>query len=257
MAKLNRITNVKDMPYTVPNVDKYSNEYSWFNGNIDFSDIKEGNYSLYVRARSGEYEATEILSNMLSIDIASKFTKENRGYQFKTNYYLKTVPIELFIRDNGLISDKNTPTKDNMFNQYENIELKDGKLDITGSSFNVGGDYSVKSDIKRSIIFENVKTYERHEFELGYIDNGPYPITLIVPDKKDKTRAWFSNSIDLKELEKGTYAIYIKTESNVSDYGELNDIFERKISTTTKIDDKNYSIKINKNQRFRLELVVS
>lgn len=255
--RLTRLTDVDKMPYSIPSIDKYSNEYSWFNGNVDLSDIPEGNYSLYVRARSGQYESKEILSNMLSVNIASKFTdSNNRGYQFKTNYYLKTVPIELFIRDEGLISSKNTPTSDNMFNQYQDIELKDGKLNISGSSFNVGGNYSKDTEVSRKIIFENTKTYERFEYDLGYVDDGEYAITLVVPDNLDKTRAWFRNVIDLSELEKGTYAIYIKTESNVSDYGELNDIFLREISSTTTSGDKKYSIKVNKNQRFRLELEV-
>ena len=249
---LDRIVDSSKFPYQIPSVDKYNKEYSWFTGNLDFSDIPQGNYSLYVRARSGQYEAIEILSNMLSVDIASKFTKDKRGYQFRTNYYLKTIPIELFIRDDGLISGKNTPTKDNMFNQYEKIDIVDGKLNITGSSFNVNGIYSIKKNITRSIIFEDVKTYKRYEYDLGYIDDGPYNITLVVPDNYSKTRAWFSNSIDLSELEKGTYAIYIKTNTNVKDYGELNDIFMRDI----KLTDNNYSLRVNKNQRFRLELEV-
>ena len=253
---LDRILDTSKMPYTVPSVDKYTNEYSWFSSKLDLSDIKEGNYALYVRARTGEYEAVEVLSNILSTDIARKFTKDKRGYQFKTNYYLKAIPVELFIRDNGLINDNNTPTRDNMFNQYESIELKNGKLNILGSSFNVGGDYSKTKDIKRTIIFENITTFERYEYNIGYIDNGPYKITLIVPDNKDKTRAWFNSAIDLKDIEKGTYAIYVKTESNVIDYGELNDIFNREITSTTSINDKNYSIKVNQNQRFRLELEV-
>ena len=254
--KLDRILDDDKIPYQIPSVDKYSNEYSWFNGVIDFSDVEEGNYSLYVRARSAEYEAIEVLSNMLSIDIATKFNKENRGYQFRTNYYLKTIPVELFIRNNGLISDKLTPTKDNMINQYENISLEDNSLVISGSSFNVGGDYSVKTDVKREIIFENIKTFERKEFDLGYIDNGTYKITLVVPDNLDKTRAWFNNKIDISSLEKGTYAIYIKTQSNIEDYGELNDIFLRELNTTMNVEDKKYSLKINKEQRFRLELIV-
>lgn len=255
--RLTRITDLNKMPYSIPSVDKYSNEYSWFNGSVDLSDVPEGNYSLYVRARSGQFEAKEILSNMLSINIASKFTdSNNRGYQFRTNYYLKTVPIELFIRDDGLISDKNTPTNDNMFNQYQDIELKDGKLNISGSSFNVGGNYSKETNVSRKIIFENIKTYERFEYDLGYIDNGEYAITLVVPDNLDKTRAWFKNSIDLSGLDVGTYAIYIYTQSNVSDYGELNDVFLRDINSNMTINGKKYSIKVNKDQRFRLELEV-
>lgn len=255
--RLDRITNLEDMPYSIPSIDKYSNEYSWFNGNVDLSDVKEGNYSLYVRARSGQYESVEILSNMLSRNIVSKFIdSNNRGYQFKINHYLKTVPIELFIRDEGLISSENTPTSDNMFNQYQDIELKDGKLNISGSSFNVGGDYSKNVEVDRKIIFENIKTFERFEYDLGYIDDGDYKITLIVPDNLDKTRAWFKNSIDLSLLEKGTYAIYIKTTSNISDAGELNDIFLRDITSATTSGEKKYSIRVNKDQRFRLELEV-
>ena len=75
-----------------------------------------------------------------------------------------------------------------MFNQYQNIELKDGKLNISGSSFNVGGNYSKDTNVERKIIFENTKTFERFEFDLGYIDDGEYPITLVVPDNLDKTR---------------------------------------------------------------------
>lgn len=253
---LTRLIDENKFPYTIPSIDNYTNEYSWFSGNVDLSDIKEGDYTLYVRARSTQYEAKEILSNMLSIDIASKFTNNNRGYQFRTNHYLKTVPIELFIRDDGLISNENTPTLDNMFNQYQDIELKEGKLYITGSSFNVGGNYSKDTSVERTIVFENTTTFERIEYDLGYIDNGEYPITLIVPDNLDKTRAWFKNTIDLSELQVGTYAIYIHTKSNVDDAFELNDIFLRDINSTTTINDKTYSININKDSRFRLELIV-
>lgn len=254
---LNRITDMSDIRFVVTNDDNYDYTYSWFNGTLDLSEIPEGNYTLYIRARSKEYESKEILSNVLLKDIVSKFTDDKgRGYQFRTNYYLKTIPIELFIRDDGLISDKNTPTIDNMFNQYRNIELKDGNLNISGTSFNIGGDYSTSKEISRKIIFENIETFERFEYDLGYIDTREYEITLVVPDNLSKTRAWFNNSINISELEKGTYAIYIKTVSNIEDYDELTDIFGRSIDTTMSINDKNYSFKINDNQRFRIELYV-
>lgn len=256
VKSLDRIMDSSKMPYTIPNMDSYSNEYSWFNGNVNLSDVAEGDYSLYVRARSGQYEAVEILSNMLSSKITGKFTNNNKGYQFRTNYYLKTVPVELFIRNNGLISDKNTPTIDNMFNQYQDISLTEGKLNIKGTSFNVGGNYSTSTNVERKIIFENINTFERFEYNLGYIDNGDYEVKLIVPDNMDKTRAWFNNSIDISNLEKGTYAIYIRSITNVDDYGELNDIFNSKIDSTMVVGDKTYSISVNQNKRFRLELSV-
>ena len=254
---LNRITNVDDMPYTIPEIDGYDYTHSWFNGNIDLSSVNEGNYTIYIRARSGNYESKEILSNKLSKKILSKFTDSSgKGYQFRTNYYLKSVPVELFIRNNGLISSDATPTMDNMINQYQNIELTNGKLQITGTSFNVGGDYSTSKDITRKIIFENTTTFERFEYDLGYIDNGEYEITLLAPDNLSKTRAWYSKSIDLSELTKGTYAIYVKTLANVVDAGELTDIFNRNIDTATSVNNNNISLRVNTNQRYRLELIV-
>ena len=253
---LERITDLSNINYKVPDKD-YDYTYSWFTGIVDLKDIDEGNYNLFIRARSGEYESKEVLSDLFSKKTVSKYTDlNNKGYQFRTNYYLKTIPIELFIRNNGLINDKVTPTSDNMINQYQSISLVNGLLKLYGSSFNVGGNYNTSVNVERSIIFENITTYERYKFDLGYIDNGEYKITLLVPDNLDKTRAWFNKSIDISNLNKGTYAIYIETKTNVEDYGELNDIFQREITSTMTYNDKTYSIKINENQRFRLELEV-
>lgn len=253
---LERITDLSNINYKVPDKD-YDYTYSWFTGIVDLKDIDEGNYNLFIRARSGEYESKEVLSDLFSKKTVSKYTdSNNKGYQFRTNYYLKTIPIELFVRNNGLINDKVTPTSDNMINQYQSISLENGLLKLYGSSFNVGGNYNTSVNVERSIIFENTTTYERYKFDLGYIDNGEYKITLLVPDNLDKTRAWFNRSIDISNLNKGTYAIYIETKTNVEDYGELNDIFQREITSTMSYNNKTYSIKINENQRFRLELEV-
>lgn len=253
---LERITDLSNINYKVPDKD-YDYTYSWFTGIVDLKDIDEGNYNLFIRARSGEYESKEVLSDLFSKKTVSKYTDlNNKGYQFRTNYYLKTIPIELFIRNNGLINDKVTPTSDNMINQYQSISLENGLLKLYGSSFNVGGNYNTSVNVERNIIFENITTFERYKFDLGYIDNGEYKITLLVPDNLDKTRAWFNKSIDISNLNKGTYAIYIETKTNVEDYGELNDIFQRQIMSTMSCNDKTYSLKINENQRFRLELEV-
>lgn len=253
---LERITDLSNINYKVPDKD-YDYTYSWFTGIVDLKDIDEGNYNLFIRARSGEYESKEVLSDLFSKKTVSKYTDlNNKGYQFRTNYYLKTIPIELFIRNNGLINDKVTPTSDNMINQYQSISLENGLLKLYGSSFNVGGNYNTSVNVERNIIFENITTFERYKFDLGYIDNGEYKITLLVPDNLDKTRAWFNKSIDISNLNKGTYAIYIETKTNVEDYGELNDIFQREITSTMSCNDKTYSLKINENQRFRVELEI-
>jgi beta-N-acetylglucosaminidase len=252
---LNRIMDINNIPFNVT-FDSYNYLYSWFDGNLDLSTIPEGDYTIFVRARSEGYEAKELLSNILSRNTINKFDSNGRGYRFRTNYYLKTIPLELFIRDDGLISSVNPSTSDNMINQYHEIELNNGKLNISGSSFNIGGDYSTSKSITRNIIFENKETYDRYSYDLGYIDNGAYAITLIVPDNLDKTRAWFNNSIDISSLGVGTYSIYIKTVTNIEDYDELNDIFSRSINTTMTYNGKIYTLQVNENQRFRIELTI-
>jgi len=253
---LNRIMDINNIPFNVT-YDSYNYSYSWFDSNLNLSSVPEGDYTIYIRARSEGYEAKELLSNILSRNTINKFSDLNgRGYRFRTNYYFNTIPLELSIRDDGLISSSVPTTADNMINQYHEIELSNGKLNISGSSFNIGGNYSTSTSISRNIIFENTETFDRYSYDLGYIDNGAYAITLIVPDGLDKTRAWFNNSIDISSLGVGTYSIYIKTVTNIEDYDELNDIFSRNISTTMTYNDKIYEIKVNENQRFRLELTI-
>lgn len=86
---LERIMDLSNINYKVPDKD-YDYTYSWFTGIVDLKDIDEGNYNLFIRARSGEYESKEVLSDLFSKKTVSKYTDlNNKGYQFRTNYYLK------------------------------------------------------------------------------------------------------------------------------------------------------------------------
>ena len=76
-------------------------------------------------------------------------------------------------------------------------------------------------------------------------------------DNFDKTRAWFDKTIDISKLKVGTYAIYITNKSNIEDYGELNELLLRDLSTVkTTINSKEYSFSVNKDKRYRIELTV-
>lgn len=239
------------------------NEHSYSNINInatfDLSSISQGDYALYVRARVKDKEVETLLNNVFGRKTLRKLTVNNRGYLFRTNYYSNYVPIELSIRDQGNITNTNNPTNDNMFNDYVNIELKNDKLSIKGTSYNVNGDYGSNQKITRQIILENTTTYKRTTYDVGYIDNGNYEVILRVPDNKSKIRAWFDASLDLSKLEKGTYIIYIRTQaSSIDDYGELTDIFARDLSNKTiKLSNGlTAKLKLNKDVRMRVELVI-
>ena len=196
---------------------------------------------------------------MFSKPISTKIVdNEGRGYLFKTNYYIKDVPLEIFIRENGLISSKPAPTIDNMFNTYYSIGFNGKNLGIRGTSFNVGGNYATTQNVEREIILENTETFEQHQFTSNYIDNCDYPVVLKVADGLDKTRAWFDSTIDVSTLNPGTYAIYIRTKTGtVDDFGELNDIFGRALSAKTIIADKTVTLKLNTQKRMRIELVIT
>lgn len=244
-------------PFIAPGEQGYDYSGSWFKGNVDLSGIPEGDYEGYIRARINGNETKTKLRNVFVKDMTRKVVVGDRGYQFRINYYKDDVPIELFIRDNSLISSSEPPTTDNMFVAYSQLNFNNDKLNIKGTSFNVGIDYGTNIDVQRQIIFENVSTYERTSYDVGYTDSGDYNVTLRVPDGMSKTRAWFDASLDISTLNAGTYAIYVKTTaSGFSDYGELNDIFYRSLPNAVTINGKRVSLVLNEAKRNRIELVI-
>jgi len=257
---IKELSSLSDVPFEAPSMDGYDYSGSWFSGNLDLSDIKEGDYTIYITASVNGYKTKALLANkFFNRNVTSKYTSTmGRGYQFKTNYYDKETPLELFIRDNGLISSSITPTNDNMYNQYYSVELKDGFLNLVGTSHNVGGNYSNNSVIERQLFITNSKTLENNIIvNTSLVDEKPYEVSLRVSDNLDKTNAWYQVSVDISSLEKGTYILYIKTKVNeVDDYGEVNDILFTNIDVNMQFNDKNYKIVKNKEKRYRLELIV-
>lgn len=254
------LSRLETPPFEAPSEDGYNYSGSWFFESLDLSYIPEGDYTLYIRARSGDYEAKEIVKNVFfNTNVSSKFTTEKgRGYQLKSNYYSSTMPLELFIRDNGLISSKIPPTNDNMFNQYYEMSFNENLLHIMGTSHSVGGNYSMKANVEREVYIVDIKTLKIiQKISVGSMVNGPYPVSLRVDDGFSKDRVWYEANIPLNGLEKGVYAIYIRTKTdNVEDYGELNDILFTEINQATIYQDKVYKLRRNDEKRFRIELVV-
>ena len=116
---------------------------------------------------------------------------------------------------------------------------------------------SANSSVTRNIVFEEISTYKKYSYNLGSITNGLYKVGGTLGDNLDKTRAWFDNSIDISNIPKGTYAIYITNKANIEDYGELNEILGRDISNIKLvINGKTYTFSINKDNRYRIELNV-
>ena len=155
------------------------------------------------------------------------------------------------------IGNKTASSIYNQYNQYRTLEFTMNQLHIKGTSYSYGMDLSESKTVTRKIVFENTSTYEQYEYNLGSITNGLYAVGTTLGDNLDKTRAWFDQTIDISNLPKGNYAIYITNEANISDYGELNELLLRDVSKiTATINQKNYSFAVNKEKRYRIELNV-
>ena len=141
-----------------------------------------------------------------------------------------------------------------MINSYKTISLDGTKLNITGTSYNIGTDYSINANVKRNLIFENIGTHMRYSYDIGSIVGSE--IALNVSDGFSKVRGWYNASIDLKSLPVGDYIIYVQTISGkTNDFGELNDIFIKNLSSlTTTFDSKKVTFSLNIEKRFRIEM---
>lgn len=256
---LNRWTT--DYPFKMTNSDEVvSYDYSggWFQGNIDISYLPQGDYQVFIEQSNGIYKTRAHFNNLFFKDMIRKLVTPNgKGFDFQMNYYEKTVPLEVRVRDEGLISKELPPTIDTMYNSFEKLEFVGNSLHIRGTSHSVGVDYGKNSTVNRSLIFENISNFKRYTYDIGSITSGDYVVSLRVSDNKDKTKAWFDTKIDLSSLPKGVYAIYIYTKgAGGEDYGELNDVLYTTVNQKANIGDKKVSLRRVDYKRFRIELVI-
>ena len=242
----------KNTPYDLGEEDGNSYSDSWFKGNIDLSDVSNGDYDLYMLATTDDYFTIEKVNNISNQDIDRRGEDSKHGYNFKVQQKSKTKEINLSVRDE-LYTINEAPTSRNMVNGYEEVDFKNNKLYLYGYSYDYEGVYSNQLSVSRKLILENTKTYKTEIFDLGST-KGPFAIETF--DKKDKTYAWYEKSIDISKLEKGIYtlSVYTKT-SNAENYDELADKF-RMINSTTTVNNKKYIIKYNKDRNNRIELIV-
>lgn len=252
---MGRITDKKEITRPVYSTDEYDYTYSWFKGEIDTSKIPDGDYRLYVISISKEYYSASIISNKV-LRTQVPYFKGDKYVTTRNNYLDNDLPLELIVRSEK-VGTKTTSSIYNMYNQYRTLEFKNNELHIKGTSYSYGMNLSKDSKVERKIIFENTSTYKKYTFNLGSITDGLYEVGATLGDNLKKDRAWFDATIDITNIPKGNYAIYISTTSNVSDYGELNEILGRNISNIKLTSNgKTYSFKTNEDNRYRIELNV-
>ena len=255
MQSLTRITDKKEITRPVYSSDGKDYTYSWFKGNIELENLPDGDYRLYIITISDKYYSESIISNKVLKEQISTYTSD-KIVTTRNNYFDNDIPLELIIRAEK-IGEKTADSVYNQYNQYRTFKFVENKLHIKGTAYSRGMDLSSTKKVKREIIFENTKNYKKYRYDLGSITDGMYQVGATLNDEMDKTRAWFDKKIDITNIPIGNYAIYISTESNIKDYGELTEILSRSLDNVVLVSNKKkYSFKVNKGLRYRIELNV-
>ena len=243
----------EDTPYELGEENGNSYNNSWFKGNLDMKDIPNGDYELYMRASTDKYYTEQLFDNVFNTEMDKRGEDSVHGYNFKVLQKYKTKAVEVNIRDE-VYTTSTAPTYRNMINDFDTITFQDDKLYILGYSYNYNGTYKKQNDINRVLILENQKDYSQEYIDLGST-KGPYEITA--QDNKDKTYVWYEKSIDLTDLDNGTYSLQVYTKTtDAEDYGEITDAFGTFKTQEIKIGDRRYQIRINKEKENRVELIV-
>ena len=253
---LNRITDNNEITRPVNSSDNNDYTYSWFKGSIDFKDIPNGDYKMYIISISEDnYYSISLVSNKVLKTQASSY-QGDKYVTTRNNYYDDSIPLELIVRDEK-IGTKTAKSTYNIYNQYRTLEFANNKLHIKGTSYSYGMNLGKNNNVERKIIFENTTTYTKYIYDLGSTDQGLYQAGTTLGDNQPKDKAWFDANIDITNLPKGKYAIYISTVSNVSDYGEFTEALGRNVSNINMISgNKTYTFSVIKDKRYRLELTV-
>ena len=252
---MDRITNKSEMTRPVYSTDGRDYTYSWFKGEVDVTDIPDGDYRIYIFSISEDSYSYSIVNNkILKPQVASY--KGSKYITTRNNYLDNDLALELIVRSEQ-IGNKTADSIYNSYNQYRTLEFTNDKLHIKGTAYSYGMNLSISSMVDRKIIFENTTTYDKYTYNLGSITNGLYKVGTTLGDNLDKTRAWFDTEIDITNIPKGNYAIYISNVANISDYGELNELLGKDISNVIlEKDNKTYSFEVNNSNRYRIELNV-
>lgn len=252
-----RIMDLSEIKRPIYSPDGYTYTHAWFVINLDIDMLKESNYIMYIQAESDDTYARELVNNKLYKPEITSYTATTKSVNIKNNYSDRSSAVTLYVRKQLSV----LKTVGSYYNQYDvwrTFEFVNDKLHLKGASYSYGMDLGSSVSLTRNIIFENQENYQTYTYSLGSITNGMYTVALPVSDGYDKTRAWYDAMIDISDLPKGTYTIYISTSSNVRDISEFTDILGRSLEDKKiVINKKNYQFRLNLDKGNIIELIVT
>lgn len=252
-----RITNKNDIPKEVYSPDGKDYTYSWFYADVDLSLLKLGDYKIYIQASTNDYYVKSPVINKTYNTQATSYTQSSsRASLISNSYNSDSTYIELKVREK-LLANKNSSYIYNQYGKYTKFEFNGNMLHLAGNVYSYGMNLSTSTQVTRKIIFENKETFETYSKNVGYVASGDYDVALPVEDNLSKTRAWYDTNIDISDMPKGNYVLYLTTTANITDVFEMNERLGRSLDSVRKtINGKTYSFKINQSKGNRIEMSI-
>mgnify|MGYP002797168342 CR=1 FL=1 len=252
-----RIVDDNEIPFDVYSADGKNYKYSWFTIDFDLDKLPAGNYTATMTSIGEDYYSENVITNKTNSTEITGFNDENKYLVIRNNYNYNSSPIEFIVRDEKL-ADKTVSSYYNQFDNFITFEFNDDNtLHLRGMSYSYGMNLSSSANVTRKIIFENENNYKTYVKDLGSVTKGDYEAPLPVSDGLDKTRAWYDKNIDISDIPKGTYAIYITTSANVTDISEFTEKLGRSLDDVkATINGKKYSFDVNFSKNSRIEMKV-
>lgn len=255
--KATRITNKNDIPKEVYSPDDKDYTYSWFYIDLDLDILSLGNYKLYIEAYTNDFYSASLINNKTYNTQATSFKQnDKKSVIINNNYNSMATYIEFKVRDT-LLANKNGSYVYNQYGKYTTFAFDGNALHLAGNVYSYGMDLSKNRNVKRQLIFENKETFKTYYKDINYVERGAFDVVLPVDDNLDKTRAWYDTNIDISDIPKGEYILYMTTTSNITDIFEMNEKLGRNLNDVVKkIGDRTYFFQINKDRGNRIEMIV-
>lgn len=251
-----RITDLTGINRPISGLDNYKYTHSWFVVDLDVSSLPNSDYTMEVQAEGKETYSKSLVINKLFKTEVTSYSTVDKNVNIKNNYGDGTSAVTLYVRDKTLP----LKTVGSFYNQYDvwrTFEFNNDNLHLKGVSYSFGMNLGKNASVDRKIIFEDKESYRQYSYNLGSITNGLYQVALPENDNLDKTRAWYDANLDIGNLPKGEYKLYISTKSNLVDISEFTDNLGRDLSSKkTTINNKNYQFKLDIKKGNVIELKV-
>lgn len=228
-------------------LNPYDYTKAWFEGNIDLSTLPIGYYRFEIRTVAGENKGSISLTN--SLDNAPRLGIRTLGDITYTQRFHNKLKMRYEISiERGISSLTRSPIIPSQINSvafFNSVSISNDLLTMNGLSFINSVNMSSTNSVTHKLVLIDTNGLSKI-FDLTS-GTGSYDISH---SGFDYSNSWFfSNNIDLSQLQAGKYTIYLFTSTN--QFNDLISIQDHNGTGTREFTSltKKYLLKVNTNLR--------